>query len=72
MKQIIGILTLILASLAVFAQTGRTTQDSTKRTPFVKELPRDTAKYKMPIQKADTMKSNMPVVAPDKTKVQPK
>lgn len=72
MKQLISILTLTLASFPSFAQTGRTTQDSTRKPPFVKELPKDTAKYKMPIQKADTMKSNMPVVAPDKTKVQPK
>lgn len=40
--------------------------------PAVKLLPNDSSYYNMPIQKTDTYRNNMPVIAPDTAKIKPR
>lgn len=61
---------MMLCTVAAYAQNKK--QDTVKKAPpFVKELKQDSTKQKMPVQKLDTLKNNMPVAQPEKN-VQPK
>ncbi len=67
MKRTISALGLVLIANLAIAQTQK--MDSMRTAPpVVKELSRDSGRYKMPVQKMDTMKNNMPTVKPDKMK----
>lgn len=73
MKKLVGVLLMIFKMATAIAQNNAGQKiDTGKVVPFVKELPIDSSKYKMPIEKVDTMKNKMPVVNPQKRKEQAK
>ena len=72
MKSLALLSGLLLFTCCTWSQTNKKSQQDSSKKQSVKVLPNDSPKHRMPIQKTDTYRNNMPVIDPEQSHVKPK